>query len=447
MKKLGFIAVAALALAGCAEDAYLDSNMSDTKALQEIKLGTGAPGASVVTGRGMGTVGDMEGQDANVWKAQTLKVYSFKRDADMTTEGNIIINNEAATAPTDVNSGAITFADTKYYPLQGAYHFTGYYTDDATTGTPTIAANSITIPITVMDGTQDVMIADAKLSTADTTKLVQALITNGKLQGATTDYLDQTTGTGYKTDINPDNKALIEAEYVKAFSSYTARREIQPNLVFSHVLSRLVFHVVAGDDEAMNTGTIQVDRTDADQNTTTQETLNKGVYVNKVVLNDAISDGTITINNNGSIAFTAGSTKADFTLKDIDGTDEGNGLDELTEIKPTSKTDKTRVGESILTTPAASYTADITIKQYVDSQGKEITDAASKEKIYPSIPIQLGKDAEGNPLSFEAGKSYNVVVTVYSNQEIKVTATLTGWVSGGDDIVVSPEDDYFNQNP
>lgn len=52
------------------------------------------------------------------------------------------------------------------------------------------------------------------------------------------------------TEIAGEDLVTLNAEIAKAFSSYAARRTIQPNLIFKHLLSRLKFNVIAGEEQA-----------------------------------------------------------------------------------------------------------------------------------------------------------------------------------------------------
>jgi hypothetical protein len=62
----------------------------------------------------------------------------------------------------------------------------------------------------------------------------------------------------------------------------------------------------------------------------------------------------------------------------------------------------------------------------------------------PVGKVATGVDAQGNPVfgatACEPGKSYNVYITIYSLEEIVVSAQLTEWKDGGD-VNLDIEDD------
>ena len=120
----------------------------------------------------------------------------------------------------------------------------------------------------------------------NTPTLVNALIEYGDLSGTNaTDYVDATTGD-FATNIAVENQATIKAEYNKAFSSYTARRNVQPNMIFKHQLARLKFSVIAGDDNAKgDANTVQVNAAN----------YQKGVLIKTITLKNARTKGIITI--------------------------------------------------------------------------------------------------------------------------------------------------------
>ena len=450
-KNYFYLAAATFLLAGCAQDSFVDENLQETTVPQEIKLSAGNRGISV-GGRGAGTVGDLSDQTStstNVWSGQKLTIHCFNRNnADMTTEDVYLNGVEAtATATTNSNETIISFSEPKYYPIQGAFHFTGYYIDDAKDNEViTTTTDKIETTFTI-DGTQDVMIADDDLSYAQISTLVSALITSGKLTGNVTDYLDEDEEGFWNASITSANKTLIENEIKKTFSSYTARRGVQPNMVFKHQLARLRFFVIAGDKNAKYNGpqSIQVNQTNITKPT--------GVLIESIKLLNPKNKGTITIKNTGEISFApAVETAESFTLKKrADGASMLDPLVPLTEVTTNGSLEDanpvyTQIGESILAFPEDYYTVDITTKQYLKSEDgvnySLVTDAEGKQTPYNNVKIQLLEN--GNPVAFKAGYSYDIMIKIYSNQEISIKAILTGWEDGGD-VEVSPEDQIFDQ--
>ena len=456
MKKWYYLA-ATILLAGCAEDAFEDGNLQETTERQEIKLSAGTTGIEVGS-RGAGTVGGLATDaTSNVWKGESLTIWAIKNNAaDLTQndESNVYLAGAAATATE--SSGTATTTVTLdnapvYYPLQGAFNFTGYYIDDAANGDVEQTSTAITQNI-VIDGSQDIMIAKAELTAANKIALVKSLIENDKLTGTEVEYVDN-NGDFLPTFTETEKRTLIETEYRKAFSSYTARRGVQPEMTFQHQLARMVFSVIAGDTNAQ--GASQEVTVDGNQ-------YPKGIHISKITVKNAKKQGIIKIDNTGNITFeptpstgTTDTTIGELILKNnTEGTD--GKLEDLKEKAPdnlyvngtSTKENYTRIGESILAFPADKYTVDIETKQYVQlkrghtDQYELVTDengAPGKTTSYTNVTIQLtGTD------TFQAGYTYDILVKVYSNQEIVITATLASWKEG-DNVTVSPEDDLFDQ--
>lgn len=74
------------------------------------------------------------------------------------------------------------------------------------------------------------------------------------------------------------------------------------------------------------------------------------------------------------------------------------------------------MGESIMLYPQASYELRVVLK---DDQGKPFTTEST---------LSL----KNQPI-FEAGKNYNVIITVHGPKEIEATADLNPWVDAGED--------------
>ena len=448
MKKKWAYLAATMLLTGCAEDAFEGVNMQDTTERQEIKLSAGTTGISVAS-RGVGAIGSTDAAN-NVWGNQTVYVWSFKRgltqfnlNAADRDEDGIYLKAEAATTTQAETTSALAFTNgTIFYPLTNAYHFVGYYIDDITDPIPDLDATTgdILLPI-IIDGTQDVMIANSQLSNTQKTTLIEALKTNGKISYTTIDEViyttDDTTNGTYKAgdpipNANSDTDELITAEYNKAFSSYTARRDIQPNLVFEHKLAKLNFKIKAGDAQTI----ASVDNSDP------VNPKNLGVYITNIGVS-SLTTGNIRIKNNGQIDFTDAATEGTLYV----GSKDNNGKINTTEPRltptgdqapATGENDPDQVGEGLLVIPAETYTAQVTVKQEYDRNGNYITDTNEQTKTYNDVEINI---TDG----FKAGHSYDIIITVYSNQEINITATLTGWLNGGS-VNITPEDNEFNES-
>lgn len=99
----------------------------------------------------------------------------------------------------------------------------------------TIADAKITIPL-VIDGTQDVMAAQTALTQQDTLTLVDPLPLS---DGNSDDFLRKELAE------NTEAQNRFNGYAQSLYSAKTARKGVQPNLVFSHLLSRFTFDAKA----------------------------------------------------------------------------------------------------------------------------------------------------------------------------------------------------------
>ena len=455
-KNYFYLAAATLLLAGCAQDSFVDDNLQETTVPQEIKMSAGNRGISV-GGRGIGSVGT--GTNEDQWNGETIKIYAFNKNLTnfgTENEQNVYLNGATATVASNnsvqfVNNGV---GVTEYYPLQGAFRFVGYHTDDATLGTPVATATDLTIPVTIT-GSQDVMIAKAELTTADKMNLFDAMVAKDAFNGAAQNTL---VDNDYNPIAGGTFETTIKNEYEKAFSSYTARRDVQPNLVFTHQLVRLNFYVKAGDN-------FTIAKTEDYTGNNGPATRKRGVYIKGIEVFSHY-EGQIVIEKSGDISFTdklepekglfvgsrgdnnqittlaqTGNIEADATATPAKATKVGEGI---LVMLPTNEL--TNADQSI----TKYYTANIKTIQFYDQNAVEITDETKQNRTYENVKIQKPQvwnatDQKYETKEFEAGKSYDITITVYSNQSINVTATLTGWVDGGS-IEINPEDEYFNSS-
>lgn len=237
---------------------------------QKVVLKVNSPSVVAnVTTRGTGAVGDIENEETqSLWHNDTLHIFAINKYAsDLTKEltgredyniptflmGNLEGQGVIGTAPDSLNIGLVKDwqAEDKplYYPLNGAYNFFGFHTDDAhLSQQPYLSEDNSTMKFDVtFNGTQDIMIAKAELTDADKRALIESMIKNGSagLVGEVEDYYDFEQ---HKLISDPDGK--ISTEFEKAFSSYAARRSVHPTMQFEHQLARLTFKVVTDDKNA-----------------------------------------------------------------------------------------------------------------------------------------------------------------------------------------------------
>lgn len=429
MKKMFFFALAAAGmLTACSNEDTLGGNGEQNVSEQQIRLGVAS---SKVQTRGTGTVGGMTDAE-NVWAGQTLWVYMLQKGSmdlayykapavgGVATPDVEVFNNKKFTAPDAANntkSGLATTADgtIAYYPVSGNYDFWGYRVDDAAGATPVVktvddtgaaveanVATKRVVDITI-DGSQDIMAGKAVPSTDEVTKLGN--------------YADN------------------------FYSAYAARKGVQPNITFNHLLTRFTFEVRAGSKATA--GLPAGGNTDAVKVT--------GVSV------DSKTTGTLTVAYTGAtkeaaelLTFTGDASA--LTLKQRDAALADNNAP-LVALEPVSLTwtddaatigDVIKVGEALLVAPGETeYPLTISLSQDVLEQ---LTGAKVTKPLEQKATIKMD-----GVKAFEPGKSYKVTITVYGLQEIEVTATLVPWADGGsidiDDDRNPNEGEYTEPTP
>lgn len=421
-------AVASLGLlASCSSDDDLSTGGNGKDGLQQIKIGMGVQ-ANVAT-RGTGTVGAV-GAENNTWAKQTVNVYMLNKGTlELAKFGeDPIYENTVLTTPADNASGIASelvggVPQYKYYPTtKTAFDFWGYRLDDANDAT----------------GTADQEGTDSKVA-----------VTSGK-------YVPYTSGDslliGFKIDGTQDimaGKAVpTEEEITKCggvdniYSAFAARRDVQPNIKFEHLLSRLNFQVLAGAEST----------TDA----------NTGVKVTGITVKSKAT-GKLVIAYKGEAAFEnvsnqlivdkyADEVKEAALYKDLVVKQRGATAaltENLVDLEPvTPKWNNgmamaTQVGEALLAIPADKYEITINLKQKVQVKGDkghptDPDDFQEKEYTYTADLKNTVNPEKG----FEPGYSYNVTITVYGLSEIQITTTLIPWKDGGN-IEMNPEDETF----
>lgn len=429
MKKMFFFALAAAGmLTACSNDDTLGGNGEQNVSEQQIRLGVAS---SKVQTRGTGTVGGMTDAE-NVWAGQTLWVYMlqkgsmdlayYKAPAVGTTAAaeTEVFNNKKFNAPNaadNTKSGLATTADgtIAYYPVSGNYDFWGYRVDDAVEGDPVVklvndagdevAADQATKRVVdiKIDGSQDIMAGKAAPSTDEVAKLGN--------------YADN------------------------FYSAYAARKGVQPNITFNHLLTRFTFEVRAGSKATA--GLPAGGNTDAVKVT--------GVSV------DSKTTGTLTVAYTGEtkaaadlLTFTGDASA--LTLKQRDAALADNNAP-LVALEPVSLTwtddaatigDVIKVGEALLVAPGQTeYPLTIALSQ-------DVLQKVGETKV--TMPLEQKATIKMDGVkAFEPGKSYKVTITVYGLEEIKVTATLVPWVDGGsidiDDDRNPNEGEYTEPTP
>ena len=429
MKKLFLMgAVASLGLlASCSSDDDLSTGGNGKDGLQQIKIGMGVQ-ANVAT-RGTGTVGAV-GEKENTWAKQTVNVYMLNKGTlDLAMFGaDPIYENTVLTTPADNASGIATefvndVPQYKYYPTtKTAFDFWGYRLDDANYTTATDQEGSATA------------------AAIENNKFVPYISSDSLLIGFNIDGT-QDIMAGKAVPTEEDIKKCGGEENI--YSAFAARRDVQPNIKFEHLLSRLNFQVLAGAEST------------TDDNT--------GVKVTGITVKSKAT-GKLVIAYKGTAAFenvsdqlivdkyenpeTEAALYKDLVVKQRTlGAPLTQNLEALEPVTPKWNNGMalaTQVGEALLAIPADKYDITINLQQKVQVKGDKNNpvdpdDFQTKDYTYTAELKNTVNPEKG----FEPGYSYNVTITVYGLSEIKITTTLIPWKDGGN-IEMNPEDETFD---
>ena len=401
---------AALMLASCSQEEFGGNDAANKDDLQAIKIGVTQK--NIRNTRGTGTVGGVVNSDGgqaddepkNQWAGESFNLFMFKHgtldlaeysyERDGQVASGYVFDNQEFKAPnghdgtdgTDASNYYATAAngDIRYYPTQGAYDFWAYRLDDCEAEQYAIDGNKLYINFT-MDGSQDIMTAKAE---------------------PTADQIEAVGGEQYKE---------------RCYSAWTARKDVNPCLKFSHELTRLRFWVKGGNDLAVDP--------------------EKGIKVEKIQVRSKYTGRLIAaytpdaeVANN--IEFTDDTEL--MTLKQRTA-DANEPLVDLEAVAPTSKDSYDSVGEALLVAPQDEYEVVITISQELKLNASDEEPA----KTFTEVKTVIKPQKENTPgMTFEKGYSYNVKMTLYGLQEIKITTELAPWTNG-EDIEFTPENDEF----
>ena len=432
MKKLFLMgAVASLGLlASCSSDDDLSTGGNGKDGLQQIKIGMGVQ-ANVAT-RGTGTVGAV-GEKENTWANQTVNVYMLNKGTlELAKFGeDPIYDNTVLTTPNGNASGIATEFDRdgktplyKYYPTtKTAFDFWGYRLDDANDTTATNQDGSATA----------------------------AAIENNKFVPY---FSGDSLLIGFKIDGTQDimaGKAVPTEEDIKncggennIYSAFAARRDVQPNIKFEHLLSRLNFQVLDGK---------KTETKDPDKAVQVTGITVKSKATGKLVIayKGAAAFGNVSdqlIVDKDSVAEKDSALLKELKVMQRDGSNLNANLVALQPVTPkwnNGTAMATQVGEALLAIPADKYDITINLQQKVQVKGDKNSpvdpdDYQTKNYTYTA---EL-KNTVNQEKGFEPGYSYNVTITVYGLSEIQITTTLIPWKDGGN-IEMNPEDETFGE--
>ena len=306
------------------------------------------------------------------WTDQAVYVYGFANDVTTVNANTALIYGVQAnvTPTTDSNEGA---ADVSALTFANGKKFY-YQVDDVYDFYAYYTGKEETVTATGTSLTADVTITGAE-----------------DVMIATTDKVADVAAAKAKDA----NKTINES---RVYSAYAARRGVNPTLVFEHKLSRFVFKVVKGQTPSAPEHT-------ADVNVT-------GISI------ESYNTGKLDITGNEFNATTTGG-KVWLASKIADDA-----------YTPTAQaSDSENKISDLMVFPGE---AKMTLKVALDPKDKA-TDSNLKDIVIEPMEVTLdaAKIAEKEGATFEAGKMYVVTITVYSLEEVQVSASLTEWVDGG----------------
>lgn len=474
MKKQFFYAALAIGMMSSCSSNDLPGNQAPEEQLPEeervaIELGISSPNAKIeASTKGIGSVGGTGiGDDTNEWNGETLGVWMYKvttDDGGITTETPAPENESDDTyifegltfqAPTGTAEGKIEMIkdatptyQVKYYPSKGAYSFYGYHLGGATGSTENRGAKTIS-GITI-DGTNDIMAAGT------------LAVTQGNYSAVAHE-----PGAAPGTSLSDSWETIAK----QSFSAWSARRGIQPTLVFEHKLARLRFFVKAGDGSASthewNSGSSQwTPRAKVEVNAEAggTEEVTKAVQITSIKVNGLAEKVDMELVKDGDkikalTASTEATRTTPFTLMRRETV--GQDLVALDPVaakcwadpasganQPTAGyEEKSQVGESIMFLPEEGTTdSKLNIEIGVSQAVLDTYQAGQTNETYIVKQDILKTILDANKISggtakFEAGNNYDIIITVYSYSKIEITAELTAWGDGGS-INVAPGDEF-----
>lgn len=260
-----------------------------------------------------------------------------------------------------------------YYEGNKKYEFFATYVDDALLGDPAYSESSIVIPIKI-DGTQDVMLA-------------------------TTNHAEDLANAREGSDVDETD----------LYSAYSARRDVHPNLVFQHQLSRFVFRIKTGfEDTDPRAGKIRI----------------VGLSVN------SHDEADMTVVGSEQGITEKGETTEIFLRRGSPG--NLVILDKDNAINVTEKLDT--LGEMMLFPGKEEYPVTLYLQQ----------DGYSAQEVFKvslNISFQTSS-SEPQPEAetvAKAGTKYIVTMVIWGLQNVQSTVTMTEW-EGGRSFYLDPDD-------
>lgn len=355
-----------------------------------VLVGVGDSGLSYTRGSGA-----IDSEDGKKWKDVNVYVYAFNKNgasftstASSSGTGCLIdasLDNPSSRSGRkaffDGTNGYLSWADSErqaYYPTgREIYDFYAYYIDNLDISQSLVKRynDKITIPVTI-DGSTDLMSGKAPLRES---------VFNGNL------YSDS-------------EKELIR-KY--SFSSYTARRSINPQLEFKHHLTRLRFELYPASD---GSNSVMV-------NSISVKSKTRGVFT-VVSRNDSERGVDFSQDANYRPLFLAEADGSALT-QDKYHTDYNGDFSQALYERPS-----VQVGGSLLVAPDTEYEVSLGMKEI-------------RGQSYQTSSTFTIRSSAG----FVEGRQYVVRLAIYGMMEVRPSVEVEPWGTGGS-IILDEEDKY-----
>lgn len=376
-------------------------------------------------------------------KAEGSEVPSL--DPTVNTGNRIKLYNENATG----SAGAVY-----YYPMQGDQNYNFYGYQPRTDSEVTVNEGKIQVTMT-LDGDKDLITGITNKNVTSDAEGNETEITQGYLgfapkvsekdiydteaKGKFADGATGPTATGsgdlegynakYIRKIKYHNW-IVDESTKRGFTDLKEKKPFVPNLGFEHRLTKLNFQIITAKAQA-GPGNQGNDREDAAQ-----------LRVKDVKLQNVLTYATLTIEPKMTLSFTQRNTTG-MNIRQINDAkddevwfyetietpvEEGEEGQVTTTYQKTDKiipqiyeegkTDYKSAG--YLMVPATVDNTDNATYPYIIA----LTVIAKNES---GVPTEQNITLSLKDNTFEAGKSYNIRVALYAQQEVQVSATLTDW--------------------
>lgn len=361
MKKILLFSFAVLAFAASCQkpqnDLFEPDPLDDGTPVK-VMLGTNVLNA---TAKGSGPLEQFNNTD--------LRVFAIDKASTDWTKGDAFLLKNYSVKATE-GSSAPSLETNKYYKDNVNYKFYGYYVDDIPhlEENLTIEANAVTLPVKIT-GYEDILLA-----TTDEAKDYKAA----------------------QEKASAENKTFNKN---RVYSAYSARRDVVPNLVFKHMLTRLDFVFKTGEEVNQDTRVEIV-----------------GIAVKSVI------NGTLIVAGDQDLV---PATEAETALNlryptETDFLEMPNTKDGLAVFGSNCN--------SIMVYPKnGSYELTVKVRQS-KKIGADWTQGSVETRTFP-IALTSG--------SFKAGNKYEVTVITYGLEPVVVGVELTDWALGDNTIIDS----------